>query len=131
MRTVRIRKVDGDAVVKVANGDCWIGAVTGELRASTANGSIVVGSSGSGTVLSTANGDLRVDDIAQGSASLKTSHGTIEVGIRQGTATLLDVSTKLGTIHNRMAPSAAPGTDEKTAEVHAHTHYGDIIIRNT
>ena len=129
--TVRIHEIDGDATVKVANGDCWIGAVTGELRARTANGSIVVGSPGNGTVLSTANGDLRVDDIARGSVSLKTSHGTIEVGIRQGIATLLDVSTKLGTIHNRMARSAAPDDDEKTAEVHAHTNYGDIIIGNT
>lgn len=129
--TVRIHQVDGDATVKVANGDCWIGAVTGELWARTANGSIVVGSPGRGTVLSTANGDLRVTDIAQGTVSLKTSHGTIEVGIRQGIATLLDVSTKLGTIHNRMARAAAPDGDEKTAEVHAHTSYGDIIIGST
>jgi hypothetical protein len=130
-RTVRVHQIDGDASVKVANGDCWIGAVTGELRASTANGNVVVGSPGGGTVLSTANGDLRVDDIAQGSVSLKTSYGTIEVGIRPGTAALLDVSTKLGTIHNRLAQSAAPDGDEKTAEVHAHTHYGDIVIRHS
>ena len=130
-RTVRIHQIDGDAVVKIANGDCWIGAVTGELRIRTANGSIAVGSSGSGTVLSTANGDLRVDDIALGSVSLKTSMGTIDVGIRPGIAALLDVSTKFGTIHNRMARSSAPDGDEKTAEVHAHTQYGDIFIRNT
>jgi len=129
--TVRIHQIDGDALVKVANGDCWIGAVTGDLRARTANGNIALGSSGSGTVLSTANGDLRVDDVAQGNVSLKTACGTIEVGIRQGTATLLDVSTKFGQIHNRLAQSAAPDNDEKTAEVHAITSYGDVIIRHT
>lgn len=130
-RTVRIHQIDSAASVKVANGDCWIGAITGELRVSAGNGNIVVGSAGSGTVLSTANGDVRVDDITGGSVSLKTSHGTIEAGIRPGTATLLDVSTKLGTIHNRMAQSAAPEAEEKTAEVHARTHYGDIIIRHS
>jgi DUF4097 and DUF4098 domain-containing protein YvlB len=128
---VRIHQVDGDATVKVSNGDCWIGAITGELQARTANGSITVDSCGSNTALSTANGDLRADDIAQGSTELKTSYGSIEVGVRPGTAALMDVSTKLGTIHNRMAQSAAPDHDEKTAEVHAHTHYGNIILRNS
>lgn len=129
-QNVRIGALDGNGTVKSANGDCWVGAVTGDLRASTANGSVVVGSAGTGTTLSTANGDLRIDEIAGGTASLKTSHGTIEVGIRPGTAALLDVSTKLGNIHNRMAASDAPAGSEKTADVHAHTQYGDIIIRH-
>ena len=126
---IRLGGIDGSAVVKNSNGDCWIGEVTGDLRAHTANGDIAVGQAGASLAASTSYGDVRVSEIARGSASLRTSFGEIEIGIRSGTAARLDVSTKFGRVHNDLAATAGPGSAAETADVHASTSYGDIVIR--
>ena len=126
---IRLGGIDGTAVVKNSNGDCWIGEVTGDLRAHTANGDIAVGQAGASLAASTSYGDVRVSEIARGSASLRTSFGEIEIGIRSGTAARLDVSTKFGRVHNDLAAAAGPGSAAETADVHASTSYGDIVIR--
>jgi Toastrack DUF4097 len=126
---IRLGGIDGRAVVKNSNGDCWIGEVTGDLRARTANGDITVGHAAASLTASTACGDVRVREIVRGAASLRTSYGEIEIGIRNGTAARLDVSTKFGRVHNDLAASAGPGSATETADVHASTSYGDIVIR--
>ena len=126
---IRLGGIDGSAVVKNSNGDCWIGEVAGDLRAHTANGDIAVGQAGASLAASTSYGDVRVSEIARGSASLRTSFGEIEIGIRNGTAARLDVSTKFGRVHTDLAASAGPGAAAETADVHASTSYGDIVIR--
>jgi Putative adhesin len=126
---IRLGTIDGSAVVKNSNGDCWIGEITGDLRAHTANGDIEVGLAGASLAVSTSYGDVRVSEIARGAASLRTSYGEIEVGIRNGTAARLDVSTKYGHVHNDLAVSDGPGAATQTADVHASTSYGDIVIR--
>jgi hypothetical protein len=128
---VHLGQIDGSAVIKNSNGDCWLGEITGDLRAHTSNGDISVGRAGAGVAASTAYGDVRIGEVARGSASLKTSFGEIEIGIRAGTAARLDVSTKFGRVLNDLAAAEGPGTSGETAEVHASTSYGDILIRRS
>ncbi len=126
---VQIGAIDGPATVKNSNGDIWIGEAGGDLRVSTSNGGITVGRASGGVTGSSANGDVRVGEIARGSSSLRTAMGTIEVGIRAGTAALLDVSTKFGRVHNDLAAAGGPEPADQTAEIHAATSYGDIYVR--
>jgi Toastrack DUF4097 len=126
---IRLGEIGGSAVVKNSNGDCWVGEISGDLRAHTANGDIAVGHAGASLAAGTSYGDVRVADIARGSASLRTSFGEIEIGIRNGTAARLDVSTKFGRVRNDLAASAGPGGATETADVRASTSYGDIVIR--
>jgi hypothetical protein len=128
---VRLREVDGAAVIKNSNGDSWVGEIAGDLRVNAANGSISVDHANAGIDAKTANGDVRIGGIARGSASLKTSFGEIEVGIRAGTAARLDVHTQFGRIHNHLDASEGPGPSDQTAEVSARTSYGDIVIRRS
>jgi DUF4097 and DUF4098 domain-containing protein YvlB len=128
---VRLGQIDGSAVIKNSNGDCWIDEITGDLRLHTANGDISVGRAGAGVAASTANGTVRVGEVTRGVTSLKTSAGEIEIGIRAGTAARLDVSTKFGRVLNDLAAAEGPGASSETAEVHASTGYGDIIVRRS
>jgi hypothetical protein len=128
---VRLREIDGTAVIKNSNGDSWVGEVAGDLRVSAANGSISVDHANAGVNASTANGDVRVGGVTRGSASLKTSFGEIEVGIRAGTAARLDVHTQFGRIRNQLDASDGPGPSDETAEVRARTSYGDIVIHRS
>ncbi len=126
---IRLSEIDGSAVVKNSNGDCWIGEITGDLRAHTANGDIAVGQAGTSLSASTSYGNVQVSEITRGPASLRTSFGHNEIGIRNGTAARLDVSTKFGRVRNDLAAAAGPGSSTETADVRASTSYGDIVIR--
>jgi DUF4097 and DUF4098 domain-containing protein YvlB len=125
---VRIREVGGPAVVKNSNGDTWIGAVGGDLRANAANGDVVVDRADAGVVASTARGDIRVGELVRGSASMKTSYGEIELGIRAGTAARLDVSTSYGRVRNQLEVSDGPQAGDEMLRVQARSSFGDIVI---
>ena len=128
---VRIGRIDGTAVIKNLNGDTRIGTVTGELRLNAANGSIVVDQAQAGVSATTANGDIRIGEVARGTVALKTAYGELEIGIREGCAAWLDVSTQFGTVHNDLDTAEGPGPSDHTVEVRARTSYGDIVIHRS
>jgi hypothetical protein len=124
-----VTDVGGRAVLKNGNGDTWIGTAGGDLRIRSANGQITADHAGASVVANTANGDIRVGELVRGSATLRSAAGRIEVGIRTGTAALLDLHTQFGKISNEMQTvPAGPADIEERAEVRARTAYGDILI---
>jgi DUF4097 and DUF4098 domain-containing protein YvlB len=74
------------------------------------------------------NGPLRVADVARGEVRLETSNGSIEVGIREGAAAWLDVSSNRGQVRNALAVSEAPAQTEDTVTVRARTNWGNIDV---
>ncbi|MGA4838488.1 DUF4097 family beta strand repeat-containing protein [Streptomyces sp. G45] len=125
---VRICEVAGPAIVKNRNGDSWLGEVTGDLRLSAANGALTVGKAHRAVDARTANGDIRIGEVVRGSVVLDTTSGRLDVGIGSGTAALLDVSSRAGSVHNFMTAADGPGTSDDTVEVHACTRAGDVAI---
>ena len=127
--TVRLTEVDGPAVIRNANGETSVGTVTGNLQVTASNGSISIDRADGDVTARTANGALRVGRVYRGTTSLKTSMGEIEIGIAAGTAALVDAQTRLGHVRNSLAAADSPQPADETAEVHAQTAFGDIIIR--
>ncbi|MFC9552346.1 DUF4097 domain-containing protein [Rhodococcus sp. NPDC056960] len=125
---IRLGGIDGSAVVKNSNGDNWIGAVAGSLRVKTANGDISVDDARADLTAATANGDIRIGQVVQGTASLETACGRIEIGIRPGTAARLDAHTSFGKVHNRMNSVGSPESTDEKIDVRARTSFGDIVI---
>ena len=125
---VRIRTIDGTAVVKNSSGDTWIGEVSGAARVSAANGSISVDRVREGIVAKTAAGDVRIGEVARGAAVAQTAAGEIEVGVLDGVAAWLDLHTKFGNVHNALEDAESPEAGTGTVEVHASTSFGDIEI---
>jgi DUF4097 and DUF4098 domain-containing protein YvlB len=126
---LRIREIEGPAVVKNSNGDTWIGTVTGDARLNGANGAITVDHAGATVTAKTANGNVRLADVVRGSVMLMTAYGDLEVGIREGVAAWLDVSSHFGTVHNSLTTATeGPGDATDTVEVNARTSYGDVLI---
>jgi DUF4097 and DUF4098 domain-containing protein YvlB len=126
---VRLTEINGSAVIRNANGETWIGAVTGSLQVSGSNGGISIDRADGDVTAKTANGSLRVGRVSRGMTRLTTSMGEIEVGIAAGTAALVDAQTRLGTVRNGLAATDSPDPADETAEVHARTAFGDIVIR--
>jgi len=126
---VRVRELDATAVIKNSNGDTWVGEVRGSARVKAANGSIAVDLANADVVAKTANGDVRLGEVARGSVVLETQAGDLEVGIGEGTAAWLDVSSRLGKRHNASESADKPGSAAETVEVRARTSVGDIVVR--
>lgn len=126
---VRLRELDATAVVKNSSGDTWIGTAGGELRVSASNGSIAVDLAHAGVGAKSANGDVRLGEVERGAVVAETKLGDVEVGIREGTAAWLDVSSSAGRLHNALGEADAPQTSAETVELRARTSAGDVVIR--
>ncbi|MFE7358992.1 DUF4097 domain-containing protein [Streptomyces sp. NPDC057543] len=127
--SLRVGRVDGPAVLKNSHGTTTVGTVTGDLRVSGANGDIDIARAEGSVVATTAHGTLRVAEVAGGTVQLETSYGAIEVGIREGVAAWLDVSSGHGQVRNTLPASETPERTEDTVEVRARTRYGNIDVR--
>ena len=128
---VRIDRIDGAAVVKNSNGDTWIGEVTGDLRVNAANGKVSVDQAHATVAAKSANGDLRLGEVAHGAVLAQTGFGTVEIGIRDGVAAWLDLSTRFGNVHNDLDAAERPEPGDDAVEVRARTSYGDITIHRS
>ncbi|MFI1303565.1 DUF4097 family beta strand repeat-containing protein [Streptomyces sioyaensis] len=126
--SLRVGLVDGPATLKNSHGTTTVGAATGELRVNGANGDIDIARAEGSVAATTANGTLRVAEVVRGTVQLETSYGAIEVGIREGTAAWLDVSSGFGQVRNTLTSSASPEKAEDTVEVRARTRHGNIDI---
>lgn len=128
---VRLGSVGAAAVIKNSNGDTWVGSVGGDLRARAANGDVVVDRADASVQARSANGDIRVLGVARGSVSVETSVGVVEIGIRDGSAAWLDVSTGFGRVSSSLTAADAPGPVGDTVEVRVRTQHGDILVRRS
>jgi len=126
---MRIGLVDGPAVLKNTHGATTVGAVTGQLRVSGAHGAIDIARAEASVTGTATHGSLRVAEVAHGDVQLETSNGSIEIGIREGTAAWLDVSSNRGQVRNTLAVSEAPEQTENTVKVRARTNWGNIDVR--
>ena len=125
---VRIGELDGEAVIKNSNGDIAVADVTGDLRVKAANGDIAVGRAHGSVTAKTARGDVRIREVSRGTIVMETAAGELEVGIHEGTAAWLDVSTQFGSVRNSLGAAEEPAPSEHTVEVRARTSVGDIVI---
>ncbi|MGW1469231.1 DUF4097 family beta strand repeat-containing protein [Streptomyces sp. NPDC002308] len=126
---MRVGIIEGPAVLKNSHGSTNVGTVTGELRVSGAHGTIDIAHAEASVTGTATHGNLRIADVARGTVQVETSNGLIEIGIREGTAAWLDVSSNRGHVRNTLTASEAPEQTEETVSVRARTNWGNIDIR--
>ncbi len=127
--SVRVAEVTDEGTIRASNGTTTVGSVTGTLDVVGAHSEIEVGRVRGNLTVKSAHAGIRVANVESGSVRLTTSYGSIEVGVPEGTAAWLDVTSEHGTVRNRLTPTEGPVDDEETAEIHASTGYGEIIVR--
>ncbi|MET0425234.1 MAG: DUF4097 family beta strand repeat-containing protein [Actinoplanes sp.] len=128
---VEVGEVRGDVQVKNSNGDTTIDEVTGDVRVRNANGAIDVERAGGGVDLKTANGNVRLGEVVRGSVVAGTANGDLDIGIAEGTAAWLEVTTGFGRVSNLLENAIGPDEAEQTVEVRGRTGYGDITIHRS
>jgi DUF4097 and DUF4098 domain-containing protein YvlB len=128
---VSVREIDGSAVIKNLNGVTWVGLVKGDLRCSATNGDITVDRALGAVAAKTANGAVRIGEVVRGTVELGTAYGELEVGVREGTAAMLDVRSQFGSVRNSLTASDGPEPSDQTVELRARTSFGDIVIHRS
>ncbi|MFC5819705.1 DUF4097 family beta strand repeat-containing protein [Nonomuraea harbinensis] len=128
---IRVGEIDGTAVIRNSHGEIRLREVTGELRLNTAHGDAAVDRVLAGVVAKTAYGSVRIGEAVRGSVVMETTGGGLELGIRDGSAAWLDVSSKYGSVDVGLDSADGPGPAGDVVKVRAHTSYGDIVIHRS
>ncbi len=126
---VDIAAVGGSATIKNANGDTHLGEVSGPAQLHNANGTIQVDVARSSVTAKTAVGDVRLGRLSQGTTEAKTACGHVDIGVLDGVAAWLDLSTSFGRVSNELEDTGRPQAAEQTTEIRAHTAAGDVNVR--
>jgi hypothetical protein len=126
-----IGEIGGAAALKTSSGGITVGEAAGDLRLNTANGDITVDLALAGVTAKTAFGSVRIGEVVRGSVTLESGFGQLELGIREGTAAWLDVSSQQGSVRSDLDAADGPGSAEEAVEVRAHTRFGDVTIRRS
>ncbi|HWV79296.1 MAG TPA: DUF4097 family beta strand repeat-containing protein [Isoptericola sp.] len=127
--SVFVDEVSGDGAIRATNGTTTVGSVTGALEVHGAHGDIAVSRVRGTVTAKSAHASIRVNNLESGAVTLTTSFGSIEVGVPEGTAAYLDLSSESGSVRNQLTPTDGPVEDEATAEIHASTGFGDVVVR--
>jgi hypothetical protein len=126
---LRVDSIDGAALLKNSNGSTWVGSVSGDVSISAANGDIAVDRAQAAVAAKTANGDVRIGEVSSGSVVAETGYGSVEVGVADGSAAFLDLTTGFGSVDSDLDAADGPDAGQQTVEVRARSGAGNISIR--
>jgi hypothetical protein len=144
--SVTMDRADGAAEINSGSGALRLGPMLGGLRARSGSGEIEVSSVGGATTLMTGSGDvwlgavqsdvrvrtgsgdLTVADAACGQLELITGSGDIRVGVRSGTAAMVDLKSGSGQARSELGLSDRPPAEAPRLELRGRTGSGNAVI---
>jgi len=128
---IRLGAVDGTAEVSNGNGKVQIGVITGAANIKSSNGPVSVERALSDITAASSNGEVRIGEVVRGRVSATSKNGSVEVGVREGTAAWLELNTDVGRVYNELESADAPtaGKPVDKVELRAGTKLGDVTIR--
>ncbi len=125
---VRIREAGGELRVDAASGDIEIASATGSAALTTASGDISVREAGD-LHCRTASGDVVVGEVHAGKVTVGTASGDVSVGVRDGVAAWLDVTSMSGEVDSGLSAGAPPEEGQPLVELRVRTMSGDVSVR--
>jgi hypothetical protein len=126
--SLSVRTAQGGATVSTASGDVTIGNLDGDLKFEAASGSLTVDRLRGHLKSRTASGSVDVAAAVHGGLSAHTSSGEVAVGVAEGTAVRLDITTRSGVVTNRLQPSDGPEPGDQTFILQVRSASGDVNI---
>jgi DUF4097 and DUF4098 domain-containing protein YvlB len=126
---VSIRKAAGDVRITTGAGNARLGEITGAAHVTTGHGNIEIFHAGGETAEAfTASGNIEVARADRGRVRAKTVSGRVSVGVPEGVAALLDVSTMSGRVRSDLAASGPPAEGEPRVELVLSTVSGNVNV---
>jgi DUF4097 and DUF4098 domain-containing protein YvlB len=126
----QFRRVDGNMNSNSASGDVRGGAVGGDFTSKSASGDLTLDAVGGSVRAASASGDVHVGNLSRGTTNIHSASGDVFLGVAEGTAVWMDVSTLSGDTRSDLNVSDSSPTGGGTAlELTVRTASGDITIR--
>jgi DUF4097 and DUF4098 domain-containing protein YvlB len=125
---VRVARVGGATVLKNSSGQTRLGDIGGKLQVRSSAGDITIERAGADVDAKTSAGRIQIGEVARGLVVVESGGGGLEVGIRKGSAVLLDLHSQSGTVCNMLDVVDGPEPNDEQVEVRARTQFGDIVI---
>jgi DUF4097 and DUF4098 domain-containing protein YvlB len=119
------------ATLTVGSGDISIGSLAGEVVAKSGSGDVEVGVLEGSLLTKSGSGDLVIRRAASGAVRATGASGQISIGIQDGTAAWLDLSTVSGQVSQELGETDAPSTDQQRVEITARTVSGDLRVHRS
>ena len=123
-----VGKVGLDARITTGSGHAELDEAMGDARLSTGSGNIEIGHAGQNLEAFAASGNVQIRCADHGRVRAKTISGRISVGVANGVAALLDISTMSGRVSSELEPGAAPTGDERRVELVISTMSGNVKV---
>jgi DUF4097 and DUF4098 domain-containing protein YvlB len=128
---VSVDQTGRTAQVSSGSGDIRLGEVTGDTVAKTGSGDVEVDRLSGTLITKSGSGNLVVRRAASGSVKANGASGSISIGVEQGTAAWLDVSTLTGRVVQELEQTGAPTENQQRVEITAHTVSGDLRVHRS
>jgi len=123
-----VGEVQKDARIVTASGHAQLARANGFARLKTASGSIEISEAGNDVEASAVSGHVHIHRADHGRVRAKAVSGRISVGVANGTAALLDISTVSGHVHSELDGGAPPVEGEKHVELQLRTMSGSVSV---
>lgn len=123
--------IERDATVKSVSGDVTVETVGGDLRFTTVSGDVVARSVGRSVEGKTVSGDARIESTREGSVTVQSVSGDIEVGVAAGTNLDVDAGSVSGDLSSEVPLGSEPGIaggDGPALVVRGKTVSGDFRV---
>jgi DUF4097 and DUF4098 domain-containing protein YvlB len=124
-------RVDQALVATAGSGDISIGELAGDVVIKSGSGDVEVGRLGGTLLTKSGSGSLTVRRATSGAIRANGASGDISIGIEEGTAAWLDVSTVSGRVHQELEDSTAPADGQHRVEITARTVSGDLRVHRS
>ncbi len=119
------------ATLTAGSGDISVGELAGEVVTRTGSGDIEVGRLDGSLVTKAGSGSLTIRRASTGSVRASGASGDISIGVEQGTAAWLDLSTVSGRVEQELGEAEAPDPDQHIVEITAHTVSGNLRVHRS
>jgi DUF4097 and DUF4098 domain-containing protein YvlB len=129
--SVSVDRSGRTATLTVGSGDISIGSLAGDVVAKTGSGDVEVGVLQGSLLSKSGSGDLVVRRAASGAVRATGASGQISIGIQDGTAAWLDLSTVSGRVSQELGETDAPRSDQQRVEITARTVSGDLRVHRS
>ena len=116
--------------IDLASGSVTVGTAHRRATIHVVSGMLTMDAAESDLTVRTVSGDVRVGSVARGTVRVTSVSGDVDLGVRAGARTYLDLHSVAGEMRSDLDIGSAPPADgEPDVELRAKTVSGDVTIR--
>lgn len=127
---VHVGRADGQVRAKSGSGDLLIDHAA-DVVSTGASGDTSIGRFAGTAQIRSASGDVSVREAVRGQINAVSASGHITIGVRPGTAVLLDCSSTSGRTESDLGTSDAPQAQDDALELRARAVSGNVRVTHS